>query len=82
MKEKTNQVNPLQISQIVRILNSHLTQLQNIDQGTTELQGKVVAAQKSGQALASRFGTRYASPGVGNGSVADAFYQSYMGRRR
>ena len=70
-----------QISQIVRILNSHLYQLQVIDKGTNDLQEKVVAAQKQGQGLASRMGYRHASPGVGNGTAADDFYRSYMGRR-
>lgn len=70
-----------QISQIVRILNSHLSQLQVIDHGTSELQAKVSAAQKSGQALSSRFGHGLSSSGMGGGSAADDFYRSYMGRR-
>lgn len=55
-----------------------------IDQGTTELQQKITAAQKAGQGLGSRLG--YAngagngSPGLG-GSAVDDFYRSYMGRR-
>lgn len=83
------------ISQIVRILNSHLSQLQLIDQGTTELQGKVSSAQKAGQTLSSRFGHGFSSSGIGGvgaGSVgagagggganaAEDFYRSYMGRR-
>ncbi|PYH40911.1 putative nucleoporin Nsp1 [Aspergillus saccharolyticus JOP 1030-1] len=71
------------ISQIVRILNSHLAQLQTIDQGTTELQQKVNEAQRAGQTLSSRFG--YGGLGnssLGGGSSAvDDFYRSYMGRR-
>lgn len=70
-----------QISQIVRILNSHLSQLQVIDQGTSELQAKVAAAQKAGQSISSRLGYGYSSPGMGNGNAADDFYRSYMGRR-
>ena len=74
----------------MRILNSHLSQLQLIDHGTTELQGKVGAAQKAGQALSSRFGHGFSSSGmggsggvssVGGGGAAEDFYRSYMGRR-
>lgn len=82
----------IQISQIVRILNSHLSQLQHIDQGTAELQAKVSAAQKAGQALGSRLGfggyghgygggSSSSSIGVGGGNAAEDFYRSYMGRR-
>ena len=71
------------ISQIVRILNSHLYQLQLIDKGTNELQEKVASTLKQGQGLTSRggLGYRYASPGMGGGSAAEDFYRSYMGRR-
>jgi nuclear pore complex protein Nup62 len=71
----------LQISQIVRILNSHLSQLQVIDQGTSDLQAKVAAAHQAGQSISGRLGYGYASPGMGNGHAADDFYRSYMGRR-
>ncbi|BCS29128.1 putative nucleoporin Nsp1 [Aspergillus puulaauensis] len=77
---KTNKADE-PISQIVRILNSHLSQLQTIDVGTTELQDKVAAAQKAGQSVSARFGHGYSMSGVGNGSAADDFYRSYMGRR-
>ncbi|KAL3468397.1 Nsp1-like C-terminal region-domain-containing protein [Aspergillus heterothallicus] len=77
---KTNKADE-PISQIVRILNSHLSQLQTIDQGTTELQTKVAAAQKAGQTMSSRFGHGYSMSGSGNGNAADDFYRSYMGRR-
>lgn len=75
-----------QISQIVRILNSHLSQLQMIDQGTAELQAKVSAAQKAGQTLGSRLSMGgyggYGSSSIGGGSsAAEDFYRSYMGRR-
>jgi len=66
----------MQLSQIVRVLNGHLSQLQMIDQGTAALQDKVAAAQKSGRNLGSS--------GMGNGYGSDAaadFYRSYMGRR-
>ncbi|KAL4937506.1 Nsp1-like C-terminal region-domain-containing protein [Aspergillus oleicola] len=77
---KTNKADE-PISQIVRILNSHLSQLQTIDVGTTELQEKVAAAQKAGQSMSARFGHGYSMSGVGNGNAADDFYRSYMGRR-
>jgi nuclear pore complex protein Nup62 len=75
--------NTRQISQIVRILNSHLSQLQTIDQGTAELQAKVAAAQKAGQSMGSRLGGYgQGGPNIGGGgSAADDFYRSYMGRR-
>lgn len=66
----------------MRVLNSHLSQLQVIDQGTTELQDKVNAAQKVSQSLSSRFGHGFSSSGMGGGgNAADDFYRSYMGRR-
>lgn len=64
----------LQLSQIVRILNGHLSQLQAIDQGTSALQTKVAAAQKESQRLGYR-GHR----GPGNDAVDD-FYRSYSRR--
>ncbi|PWY91130.1 hypothetical protein BO70DRAFT_85622 [Aspergillus heteromorphus CBS 117.55] len=76
---KTNKADE-PISQIVRILNTHLAQLQVIDQGTSELQAKVTAAQKAGQSLSSRFGYGLGGSTMG-GSAADDFYRSYMGRR-
>jgi len=79
---KTNKADE-PISQIVRILNSHLSQLQMIDKGTAELQAKVNAAQKAGQSIGSRlggYGQNGNSIGVG-GNAADDFYRSYMGRR-
>lgn len=56
-----------------------------IDQGTTELQTKVSAAQKAGQSLGARLsGYGYNGGGSHNGvggSAVDDFYRSYMGRR-
>lgn len=65
------------ITQIVKILNSHLSQLQAIDQGTSALQAKVAAAQKAAQ------GMNYMSGGMNgnNGATVDGFYRSYMGKR-
>jgi nuclear pore complex protein Nup62 len=67
----------MQITQIVRILNSHLTQLQAIDQGTVALQEKISKAQKNAQGLGH---LNNGSAGTGTGVVED-FYRSYMGRR-
>ena len=58
------------------MLNGHLTQLQQIDQGTAELQAKIAAAQREGRGLGSLNGFG----GPGNDAVDD-FYKSYMGRR-
>lgn len=62
-----------QLSQIVRVLNSHLTQLQWIDQNAKVLQDKVTEAKKIGQSM-----------GAGNGSdeTSENFYRSFMGSRR
>lgn len=66
-----------QITQIVKILNSHLIQLQAIDQGTVALQEKVANAQKS----ASNMGYLNGSTNGNGGATAQDFYRSYMGRR-
>lgn len=68
--------NSTQLTQVVRVLNSHLAQLQQIDQGAAALQAKVAAAQNAGQSIGSSNGV------VGPGSdAAEGFYRSYMGRR-
>lgn len=64
------------LSQVVKVLNSHLTQLQLIDQGTAALQAKVEAAQKATPGFGSSTG--YKGP---TSDAADSFYKSYMGRR-
>ncbi|WEW58941.1 FG-nucleoporin nsp1 [Emydomyces testavorans] len=73
------------ISQIVRILNSHLSQLQLIDQGTTALRAKIAANQKAGSSLGglqSQYGGyRSGTPGSLSGGAAEDFYRAYMGRR-
>ncbi|KAJ5960109.1 uncharacterized protein N7479_007259 [Penicillium vulpinum] len=74
---KTNKADE-PISQIVRILNAHLSQLQVIDQGTSELQTKVTAAQKAGQTISARLGYGYPNNGMGNNNSADDFYRSFM----
>ncbi|KAI1083149.1 Nsp1-like C-terminal region-domain-containing protein [Whalleya microplaca] len=62
------------LSQIVRVLNGHLTQLQWIDTNAAALQAKVAAAQKA----SSTIGNQYGGPEQDN---VDSFYRSYMGRR-
>ena len=65
-----------QLSQVVRVLNSHLAQLQQIDQGAAALQARVAAAQKASQSVGPSNGL------VGPSSdAADGFYRSYMGRK-
>lgn len=62
------------LSQIVRVLNGHLSQLQVIDQSTSALQAKVTAAQKEGKRLGAR------GQNVLGRDAVDDFYRSYMGR--
>lgn len=64
-----------QLSHIVRVLNSHLSQLQWIDQNTEVLQAKVAAAQKLGQSFSSN------GYGGMENDAAESFYRSYTGRR-
>lgn len=62
------------LSQIVRVLNGHLSQLQWIDTNAAALTAKVNAAQKTSAAV----GNQYGGP---DHDAADSFYRSYMGRR-
>ncbi|KAL8768823.1 MAG: hypothetical protein Q9203_002737 [Teloschistes exilis] len=64
------------LSQVVRVLNGHLTQLQQIDQGAAALQLKVATAQKASRSFGSTNGTNGPSS-----EAADGFYRSFMGRR-
>ncbi|KIN04203.1 hypothetical protein OIDMADRAFT_102489 [Oidiodendron maius Zn] len=63
------------LSHIVRVLNSHLMQLQWIDQNAEQLQAKVTAAQKAAQGHTSN------GYGGGDGDGVEAFYKSFGGRR-
>lgn len=63
------------LTQVVRVLNSHLTQLQQIDQGTASLQLKVKEAQKAGQRMGPPSGLSGPSS-----DAAEGFYRLYMGR--
>ena len=65
-----------QITQIVKILNTHLNQLQAIDNGASMLQAKVAEAQKAARGIGYMNGSQI----DGSGAVDD-FYRSYMGRR-
>jgi nuclear pore complex protein Nup62 len=64
-----------QLSHIVRVLNSHLMQLQWIDQNAEILQTKVTAAQKLAQGIGSN------GYGGGEGDEVEAFYKSFGARR-
>lgn len=70
-QQQAKQDDPL--AQIVRVLNGHLTQLQQIDQGAAALQKKVEGAQKEARMLEG-------SRGIGGGGWADDFGRSYLGR--
>jgi nuclear pore complex protein Nup62 len=65
-----------QLSQIVKVLNSHLSSLQWIDQNAASLQAKVMAAQKAGSGIGSDGRTLTA-----NEDAANDFIKSFMGRR-
>lgn len=58
------------LSHIVRVLNSHLTQLQWIDENAMALQAKVAEAQKVGQGIGSN---GYGGP---ENDLTEAFYRS------
>ena len=72
-----------QLSQVVRVLNSHLTQLQQIDQGAAALTLKVQEAQKATRGLGPIDGGVGRVRGIGNANseAADGFWRSYLGRR-
>ena len=72
---KSHPTNALfQLSHIVRVLNSHLTQLQWIDQNAELLQKKVEAAQKSGQSIGL-------NGFAAQDETAEFFARSFGGRR-
>lgn len=62
------------LSQIVRVLNGHLTQLQWIDTNAAALQAKVTAAQKESAKMGNQYGGQETD-------AAESFYRSYMSRR-
>lgn len=74
--EEDNELTPcvcsLQLTQIVRVLNGHLSQLQWIDSNAAALQAKVAAAQKA----SGNMGTNVSSTET---DAAESFYRSYRG---
>jgi nuclear pore complex protein Nup62 len=72
-KSGANESDPLK--QIVRTLNSHLIQLQNIGEGAQSLQGQIASAQRDARSLGGAQGIN------GGGSWVDDFGRSYLGRR-
>ncbi|KAF2494040.1 hypothetical protein BU16DRAFT_573392 [Lophium mytilinum] len=64
------------LSAVVKVLNSHLAQLQVIDTGATELQAKIADAQKEQQRLGGASGWS----GLGSDPAED-FYRSFRGGR-
>ncbi|KAK7540873.1 Nsp1-like C-terminal region-domain-containing protein [Phyllosticta citribraziliensis] len=63
------------LTQVVRVLNSHLSQLQAIDTGAAELHAKVLAAQKETQTY------RLSGQASLGSDPADDFARSFLGRR-
>lgn len=52
--ESSSSANTAQLSQVVRVLNSHLAELQKIDMGVTELKKRIAEAQRDSQRVHSR----------------------------
>lgn len=76
------------LADIVRVLNSHLAQLQTIDEGASSLQGKVSQAQRDARQLGGSLGGGMngggsAAYGGGDaGGWVEGFGRSYLGRGR
>lgn len=68
-----------QLSQVVRVLNDHLHQLQQIDAGAEELKGRVEAAKKETHRLGSNGFGYGSSVSLGSDATED-FYRSYLRR--
>lgn len=76
---KSSKANSIaQLESVVRILNTHLQSLQQIDMGAQALHAKVEAAQAEQSAAFGRSGRGT----NGNSSAADDFYRSFVGGRR
>jgi len=71
-EQRANHV--LQLSQIVRVLNGHLVQLQWIDSNAAVLQSKVAAAQKASGSMGT-------STNFVESDASESFYRSYRGGR-
>ena len=67
--------NQLKLAHIVKVLNSHLSQLQWIDENAMVLQAKVTEAQKTGQSIGAN---GYGGP---ESEAADSFYRSFTGKK-
>ena len=61
------------LAQIVRVLNSHLSQLQTIDDGARTLGQKVEQAQKDARVMGQ-------NQGVNGAGWAEGFGRAYLGR--
>jgi nuclear pore complex protein Nup62 len=67
--------NNQQLTKVVRVLNSQLSQLQLIDSGASQLQEKIQKAQKESQRIGANGWN-----GLGT-DPADDFYRSFRGGR-
>lgn len=67
--------NSHQLTKVVRVLNTQLSQLQLIDSGASQLQEKITKAQKESRAVGASGWN-----GLGTDS-ADDFYRSFRGNR-
>lgn len=70
---------PQQLTKVVRVLNSQLSQLQVIDSGAAQLQEKIEAAQKDAHRGNGRGGSSGWN-GLGTDPTED-FYRSFRGSR-
>ncbi|KAI7525663.1 hypothetical protein KC331_g17399, partial [Hortaea werneckii] len=78
------------LADIVRVLNSHLAQLQTIDDGASSLQGRVSQAQRDARQLGGSLGGgmnggvngSYGGAGGDAGGWVEGFGRSYLGRGR
>lgn len=61
------------LAQIVRVLNSHLTQLQRIDEGASDLGKRVEGARVEAKTLGQR-------AGVNGAGWVEGFGRAYLGR--
>jgi nuclear pore complex protein Nup62 len=67
--------NAIQLTKVVRVLNTQLSQLQLIDSGASQLQEKIAKAQKDSQHVGANGWN-----GLGSDPTAD-FYRSFRGGR-
>jgi nuclear pore complex protein Nup62 len=72
---QSTHANMFQLTKVVRVLNSQLSQLQLIDSGASQLQEKITKAQKESQHVGANGWN-----GLGSDPSAD-FYRSFHGSR-